>query len=102
MYQINIDHEIPNIAGGEPNCRSPMHANLGRHHEITIHSFPSGCRKNGGADRPPARGWDDHDRQGYTLAEVATQAQAIIDKEPGLRVRRCRKCHVPPHLPDWD
>lgn len=102
MYQINVDHEIPNVAGGQPNCRSPLHAQIGPHYEITIHSFPSECRKGGGTNRPPTRSWDDSGGRGYVFADVVAQAQTIVAREPGLKVRRCRRCNVPPHLPEWD
>jgi hypothetical protein len=101
MYQINVDREIPNVPGGQPACRSPMHAHIGPHHEITIHEFPSECRPGIGATRP-SRFWDDNAGQGFALAAVASQAQAIILEELGLKIRRCRRCRVPPHLPDWD
>jgi len=101
-YQIKVDLETCNIAGGEPNCRSPMHARHGRHYDITIHSFPSRCRSGRGARRPPTRYWDDNSRQGYTLKGVVTQARVIIGQEPKPMDRRCRKCNVPPHPPDWD
>src|SRR5262245_35310228 len=59
-----------------------MHARLGPPYEITIHAFPSECRKGGGAQRPPSRSWDDNDGHGYALAPVVSQAQAIISREP--------------------
>jgi len=103
-YQINVDLETRNIVGGEPNCHSPMHARLGRHYDITIHSFRCGCRRGKGANRPPIRFWDDNFGQGYTFKGVETRAQAIIDqhREFNVAVRRCRKCDVPPNLPYWD
>jgi hypothetical protein len=101
-YMINVDMETKNVTGGRSNCPSQLHETLGPHFDLTIHAV--GCQVHGGrvVSRPPMRYWDDNGGTGYTFDEVVQLARALKAKHLGSHLRRCQKCDVQSHLPDWD
>lgn len=101
-FMINVDFETKNKAGGQTDCKSELHQNLGPHYDLTVHKLGAPCRRKNAPHRPPTRYWDDNDGNGYNLTGVVHQIRSIIAQRGG-HARRCRRCKkVPDHLPDWD
>ena len=101
-YMINVDLETMNISGGATDCQSALHEAHGRHYDLTVHVLGCGCRRGGGAHRPPARYWDDNGGEGYTLQEVVERLREIQAQHADLYPRRCRICDVEANPPHWD
>ena len=101
-YMINVDLESPNVSGGSTDCQSTLHEPLGRHFDLTVHAI--GCAVRGGraVNRPPTRYWDDNGGAGYSLDVVVQRVRALRSEHPSAYPRRCRKCDVEAHLPNWD
>ena len=101
-YMINVDLETRNVSGGSTDCPSAMHERLGRHFDLTVHAL--GCTVRGGraVHRPPTRYWDDNRGAGYTLEEVVQKVHSLRTQHPNAYARRCTKCEVETHAPDWD
>src|SRR4051794_6748100 len=101
-YMINVDLETPNVSGGPTDCPSNLHEHLGRHFDLTVHAVGCAIRGARAVDRPPKRFWDDNHGTGYTLDGVVERVRALRAEHGKAYARRCRKCEVEPHLPDWD
>jgi hypothetical protein len=102
MFMINVDRELRNRQGEEPtNCRSPRHAELGSHFDLTVHSLGCYHRRDGSAQSEKRR-WDDNNGRGYTFADVARRSEEIGAIMPDTYLRRSRTCGVPPNPPAWD
>jgi hypothetical protein len=101
MFMINVDQELSNRLGAEPKCRSPLHAALGAHFDLTMHTVGCHYRRNGGAQRGK-RYWDDNGGYGFSLANVTHRLEEIHATMPGAYPRRCRNCGVSPNPPWWD
>jgi hypothetical protein len=101
-YVINVDLETPNVSGGSTDCQSPLHDTLGRHFDLTVHAIGCAARRGHAANRPPTRYWDDDGGAGYSLDAVVQRVRSLQTQHPNAYPRRCRKCDVQPHLPDWD
>ena len=101
-YVINVDLESKNVSGGANDCPSKLHESLGPHFDLTIHSLDCPVRGARMVSRPPTRFWDDNQGHGYSGEEVVAQIRALVTQNPDAHPRRCQKCHVEGHLPDWD
>jgi len=99
---INVDLETPNVSGGSTDCQSNLHEPLGRHFDLTVHAVGCAVRGIRAVHRPPRRYWDDNDGAGYSLEAVVERVRALRGEHPDAYPRRCRKCEVEAHLPDWD
>jgi hypothetical protein len=101
MFMINVDRELSNRPGDEPNCRSPLHTALGAHFDLTVHTLGCYHRRGGGAQRE-RRYWEDNDGHGFTLADVTRRLEEIRATMRGAQLRRSRNCGVQPNPPWWD
>lgn len=101
-YVINVDLETKNINGGTNDCPSKLHAELGLHFDLTVHSVDCPVRGARMVSRPPTRYWDDNQGHGYSVDEVVARIRALVAQYSDARPRRCPRCDVESHLPDWD
>lgn len=101
-FMINVDLETPNISGGSTDCQSKLHEPLGRHFDLTVHALDCVVRGTRAVNRRPTRYWDDNEGAGYDLDAVVQKLRLLRGEHPGAYPRRCRKCEVAAHLPDWD
>jgi hypothetical protein len=101
-YIINVDLESANVSGGSTDCQSKLHESLGRHFDLTVHGRGCAIRGVRAVHRPPTRYWDDNDGAGDSFEAVVQTVRALIAEHPEAYPRRCRKCGVGAHLPDWD
>ena len=102
-YMINVDVESTNVAGGGPDdCPSALHRHLGDHYDLTVHSLDCGSRNSRAVHRPPSRFWDDNQKDGYTFEEVISRVRELREEYPKAYPRRCSRCGVDSHRPDWD
>ena len=102
-FMINVDLETPNvIGGGSTDCPSKLHEPLGRHFDLTVHAVGCTARNRRAVDHAPTRYWDDNNGAGYDLDAVVQRVQLLRAEHPGGYPRRCRKCKVEAHVPDWD
>jgi hypothetical protein len=101
-YMINVDLETPNVSGGSTDCQSALHEPLGRHFDMTVHAINFVVRGSRAAQRPPKRYWGDNGGAGYNFEAVVNRVRSLRAEYPDAHPRRCRKCDVDPHLPDWD
>jgi len=100
-YMINVDLETRNVSGGSTDCQSTLHESFGSHFDLTVHAI--GCAAQGArAVNRPTRYWDDNGGAGYSLYAVVQRVRSLRAEHPGAYPRRCRKCEVEAHLPDWD
>ena len=101
-YMINVDLETRNVSGGSTDCQSKLHEPLGRHFDLTVHDV--GCAVRGGraVNRQPTRYWDDNGGAGYSLEAVVQTVRSLRTQHPDAYPRRCQKCDVEAHLPDWE
>ncbi len=102
-YMINVDVEDTNVTnGGEDNCASVLHQNLGDHYDLTVHVLGCPSRNSREVYRPPTRYWDDNGGGGYTLQQVVEKIRELVAQHRDAHPRRCRRCDVEAHLPEWD
>lgn len=102
-YVIGVDLQTKNdfhSSDKNTRCHSTSHEDKGRHFDFTIHNAE--CRFIGNADVDD-RYWIGKDN-GLTLSEVVDELKKALarhnDRKP--YARRCSKCDVPSHRPDWD
>jgi len=102
-FMINVDREILNAADEAVTvCQSQMHAALGAHYDLTVHTLGCRHRRGTGAHRP-TRFWDDNGGMGYPGLQDVVQRLAILRAQhPQTFPRRAMSCGVPPNLPHWD
>jgi hypothetical protein len=101
-YMINVDLEALNVSGGSTDCQSGLHELLGRHFDLTVHALGCAIRGARAVSRPPKRYWDDNGGTGYGFETVVERVRTLRAQHPDAYPRRCRKCEVQAHLPDWD
>jgi hypothetical protein len=101
-YMINVDLETLNVSGGSTDCQSTLHEPLGRHFDLTVHYVGCAIRGSRAVHRPPTRYWDDNSGAGYSFDAVVDRVRALRAEHRAAYPRRCRKCDVEAHLPDWD
>lgn len=99
---INVDLEARNVSGGGRNSQSAQHEALGRHFDLTVHVLGCGSRGSVAVHRPPTRYWDDNNSEGYTLQQVIERIHELREQHPDAYPRRCRRCGVEAHPPEWD
>jgi hypothetical protein len=100
-FMINVDLETANVSGGSTDCQSKLHEPLGRHFDLTVHAVGCAARGPRAASRP-TRYWDDNEGAGYDLDAAVQKVRLLRGEHPSAYPRRCRKCEVEAHLPDWD
>jgi hypothetical protein len=101
-YVINVDLELKNVSGSSNDCPSKLHENLGPHFDLTVHALQCQVRGSRMVSRPPTRYWIDNGGHGYSLGDVVVRVRALGLQHPEAHPRRCQKCGVEAHLPDWD
>ena len=100
---INVDLEAANISGGGgTDCQSRMHERFGRHFDLTVHALACGSRNSRSAHRLPSRYWDNNNGEGYSLEQVVARIHELRSEHPNAHARRCHRCGVEAHFPDWD
>lgn len=99
-YVVNVDLETKNGSGRVNDCPSKLHESLGAHYDLTVHALQCPVRGTRMVNRP-TRYWVDNDGHGYTFEEVAVKIRELVSNV-GAHPRRCPKCGVEAHLPDWD
>ncbi len=102
-FMINVDRETLNDADQAVTvCRSQMHAALGAHYDLTVHTLGCRHRRGIGAHRPK-RFWDDNGGMGYRAPQDVVQRLSILQAQyPQTFPRRAVSCGVSPNLPHWD
>ena len=100
-YMINVDLETGNSTA-DLTCGSALHEPLGRHFDMTIHAMGCFVRGKRAVSGRPTRFWDDNGGVGYSLPEVIARVVAWRAQYPTAHPRRCSRCDVLSHLPDWD
>jgi hypothetical protein len=98
---INVDLETLNRTS-EGDCRSQLHEAHNIHADLTIHRNGASCRNSRAVRGRETRFWDDNGGVGYTLAEVAERIHELQAQHSNAFPRRCLRCGVDAHLPDWD
>lgn len=101
-YMINIDLEVLNEFNGDPACASALHVAYGKHYDLTVHALGCSTRNSRSVSNRTKRYWDDNNGSGYSLEAVIQRVRELQLQERNAFARRCGRCGVSQHLPDWD